>query len=404
MPTTKLTLKQSTPALIGYKKSEKIDERFPLRPTSIKGVWRWFARAFVGGVLYDRGLLCGRKNVEGLVRAPLKKEVEIISKIVGKELGLGYAGESDSSSALLKLRVFERRKPSTARAIGGRLILRGRYSELQRVRLLTLGRRSVEYFYDGMFDIVVRVDPRLGLEKQNISIRILLAALSLSGLGKGSRRGLGSFDIIGTQGVNYENDLREFIENTYKGVESIVSSSRYLKNYLMDSRGQCSDPGLPPFPVISKKTYKEANISMVYLLKGVNWIDMHNFFVRPQRCYKLYKRRVCSDALRENLNAWILGLPRMQRGTGYSSASTDRRASPIIVSNHTRSHLFGEGTFILATVSGDWPSKIYWKGGYRRVTIAVDEERVVNAEMEALRELLRYSGYPSAHPVWPGVA
>jgi len=393
----RLSLSQSTPALIGYTKPELIDERSYLRPTSLKGIWRWFARAFVGGVLYDDNRLCGQPGINGLVRGPRKREVHVISEIIGKELGLGYVGSEGSTASSFIIRSNVRRKPSKATAVGGRLILRGQHRELQRIRLLTLGRRRVSYFYDGLFDVFVKL--RAGSRLQtDAPIRILVTALLFSGVGKGARRGLGSFDIVWVDGFSYEKNLSSFIRETYEAVKNVV-----LKSKDKDKLKECKDRGLPPYPVISKEAVKNLNVSKKYLVRDFNWVDMHNFFIRPERCKRIHGRPICHDLLRKTLNGWILGLPRTQRNTGYviKDPNMTRRASPILFSYHTRRNIFGEGNFLLVTLSGDWPRRVEWRNPHTRKDINIDENRIITAESDLLNELFSLLKGSNIIELWP---
>ncbi|HEU97784.1 MAG TPA: CRISPR-associated protein Cmr1, partial [Fervidicoccus fontis] len=72
----RLKVTNFTPLLVGWYEPNIVDP-IGLRPTELKGIWRWWARAFACGVLYDGG------------SNPLPSD---LVKIVGKDLGLGYAG------------------------------------------------------------------------------------------------------------------------------------------------------------------------------------------------------------------------------------------------------------------------------------------------------------------------
>jgi CRISPR-associated protein Cmr1 len=53
-----LEVTNSTPMLTGWYSPELVDPQ-GLRVTEVKGVWRWWARAVIGGALYDECMLVG---------------------------------------------------------------------------------------------------------------------------------------------------------------------------------------------------------------------------------------------------------------------------------------------------------------------------------------------------------
>jgi hypothetical protein len=150
--------------------------------------------------------------------------------------------------------------------------------------------------------------------------------------------------------------------------------------------------------------------------------DIHNFFVRSERCRKLYDNPKCYDWLRKNLEAWILGLPRTQRDprtridTGYriKIEDVDRRASPIIVSCHRGSNRFGDGVFVTFILSADWPTEMKWTGLKRnranktieaieKDVYVKNEVNIISAMNTALREFENFveKARYSLEKVWP---
>ncbi len=87
---------------------------------------------------------------------------------------------------------------------------------------------------------------------------------------------------------------------------------------------------------------------------------LHNFFLRPERARATRGDPRGKDDLRLRLMAWILGLPREQRGgTGYEITSgSDRRASPpMLLAVH------GKTSYLTVLTSADWPRKLMWIDG-----------------------------------------
>jgi len=379
-----LTLWQSTPAFIGSYEPERIDEHMYLRPSSIKGLWRWHSRALVAGVLYDQGYLIDPK---------------VISYLVGKVMGLGYVdpGGRKSEASRFILRVHIAKKPIKGKVpAGSRYILLGnKYIFLQRIRLLTL-ERSLEYFYNGAFTlelIKTRVYDKTG---EDLAIRSLILALTLSGLGKGSRRGLGSLDITNIRNFyisKEEQTLPNFLERTYNMAIELV---RKYRDKL--PLRQAKRVTLPQIPVFSKGKVNDMNISLVYKLEHIDWVKVHNFFLRSERCRILYGNYRAQDDLRRKHEAWVLGLPRSQMKTGYIiRRNGERRASPILLAYHEK-HIFGKGVYLTIFISNDWPSSIVWTNGSQIKPVNID---VIRATQDALSELWKYLGVSSPTPLWP---
>jgi len=390
MRLVELRLEQVTPAFVGYYKPEIIDSSWYLRPTSLKGIWRWTARALVAGVLYDLGLLHGEQT-RALLRVPTESESRAISLIVGRELGLGFAGE-DSVSSAYRLSIEFNRKPSSI-DIDPRS---AQYRNLQRLILLTLGKRGrIEGFERGSFTLRVSIIREVDRRRAELAVRTLVLALTLLGLGKGSRRGLGSFDVTSVRGLDrIERRFRDYVKATYSLAEQVIRGSDAVR---MLSRRERE--GLPPVPALAKSEFRGRPTSSIHVLAEANWVDVHNFFVRKHR-----SARLGTDPLASNTVAWILGLPRSQRSTGYEIASrgVSRRASPILVSVH-RNHLFEDlrnGVVVTFLASGDWPRELKWKGA-STVSISVDETAVINALSVAERALLQYVGSSKGRRVWP---
>ena len=204
--------------------------------------------------------------------------------------------------------------------------------------------------------------------------------------------------------------MRDLINDIYKNALDIVR--RYSSDCGKRTAESCDKRSLPPIPVISRSSYQEGNVTSIYVVEGVTDLgrfqDIHNFFVRTRRCRVLHGSPICNDELRNRLQAWILGLPRSQRGTGYILSEgrrgrvVDRRASPIIVSYHSERNLLGAGVFTTFTTSGDWPRELEWVGDGSQ-NLVLDEQSIVNAMRTAFQEFNDYIerlGYRMVR-VWP---
>jgi CRISPR-associated protein Cmr1 len=395
----------TTPLLAGWYNPNLVDPS-GLRTTEIKGIWRWWARAIVGGVLYDEGILVGVKE-KNIVKKPSRDEVNLISCYVGKILGLGYVGPQGSESSRFTVRtetLSSRPEEKVSQAA----------RKYQRLNLLALSNYDIEYIPENTkFRITIQVRPK-NKDGENLALKILILALQLSGVGKGARRGLGSLDVINitAPGSRIPYGLRELVDEVYESALDVVG--RYGIECSDKAVRSRSTRTLPPLPVISKSVIEGVNVSSTYVIREDKdlrslFYDVHNFFVRSERCRKLYNKTVCSDELRLKQQAWILGLPRSQRGTGYEvktvarSEKMVRRASPFIISCHSKENIFGKGVFVTITMSGDWPSELRWLGRGVSKIITIRETDIISATTTAIKEFeeyIRKSGYTLAK-VWP---
>ena len=499
----KLTLE--TPFLPGSADPNVVDSDWPLRPSEVKGIWRWWARAFVGGILYEKGLLVGqRDDKKGYLKVPRDDEVALISKIVGEKLGLGYVAESKSRISYFKIfinpswdikinkftscqdsKVFTHElqriqllmmtksidvKKNNIKIIQNnnvqigtlkiskdilrnlgveyidKLVLRvdGKIngknerrckvfnieivdntdkviminpSDLKQLqdKLQQLGYKlsiykEMEYLERGIsFDLKISYNREEGLgdDEITISLGILLLALTLSCFGKGSRRGLGCFKINNLE-VS-DNKIKNYITNIYydinqgKITEAINDVRKKLENVMNPYlKGNISgEPKeLPPMPIISSQTLYQSSASDLnqysfqlspYMLYRITLKDnnanpdyflniLHNFFFRSVRAKILQGK----DTLRQKLKAWILGLPREQRDTGYKiGGSASRRASPMLLAVH------GNEAYLSVFTSADWPSTLGWRGAGSR-QLQINEKEVINATAIALGEFMEY--------------
>jgi CRISPR-associated protein Cmr1 len=386
----------STPASIGWYEPSKQDP-VGLRASEVKGLWRWWSRACIAGAMYDLGLL-GGKPVKEILTRPDKAEIKAISYFVGKILGLGYAGEDGSEAS--RFTIYTEGQPE--------IIKLKNLAYLQRPRLLAI-KQDIEGIdrenRKSRFTIFVKRRISKYPDAEELALKILYLATQLSGLGKGSRRGMGSLDVVSICGLALKyRGLRELLDDVYSSCLKVVEN---YKNMCLKYLSPRQHLGVPPIPAFSKSKYQGSiNVAQVYIVENVSFRDIHNFFLRSQRCRVLHGRSNCQDDLRRNLAAWVLGLPREQRGTGYSIAvhNVSRRASPILISYHSKSNSLGSGAFVSIFLSGDWPKVLEWRGANSQPTPRViDFQVLVDAYKTAVNELSKYLSSLGANLrlVWP---
>jgi CRISPR-associated protein Cmr1 len=370
----------ASPTSVGWYEPNLSDKRFYLRPTSLKGVWRWWARAVVAGVLYDAGLLNCDKD--GRCYAGGKE----LGSILG-ELGLGAGGENAVASKL-KIEVEILQQPKECQWTK---------TPYQRIRLLSIKRDTPPFFIEGKFRVKLRGYKVPLVQDVSPAVKLFLLATTLGGVGKGSRKGLGSLDVLYTNlkldGV-YKN--LEFESDVAKLLESVRNDIAKLLNVELPTKG--GQPGLAPATLISRSNTE------IYLITcrdcRAAWpchksclISIHNFFTRVER-----QRVLRTDPLRHNTDAWILGLPRHVKklGTGYFG-DVDRRASPFILSYHESHVVGGRGPYMYLTVikSRDWPKELEWEGGRGSRHIQINDNTLVNdykISIDAFRDYAKASG------------
>jgi len=381
-----LELRLETPFLPGSVDPAAPDPDLPLRPSEVKGLWRWWARALAAGALFERGLLHGAGRRDA-VKAPTWEEADCVSQIVGLDMGLGYAGEREAQASCFRIR-FERIDFAPPRDVSRNLA-----AQLQRVRLLTLGGRRLQYIDRGSATLVVEEHVPCPLDGRAVEAALgaLALALRLSCFGKGGRRGLGCFSVRahGRYSSLFTEEPKALIKRAVAAAGAVVD--RAVARCRL-RRGEASPCELPPMPALSTARRYDACIKdsaaltpyTLVAVKGVRREDLHNFFLRPARTRVLHGGYSAQDALRETLKAWILGLPREQKGTGYRIiGGASRRASPLMLA------IASNAAYLSVFTSADWPRELEWRGGGRQ-RIAVAEADVLAAMALALGEFLDY--------------
>jgi CRISPR-associated protein Cmr1 len=338
-----------------------------------------------------------------MVKVPTDAEAGCVSRIVGRVLGLGYAGSDGSMASCFRIR-FERVNFNAPRNVNY-----GLANRLQRVRLLTLGRRQVQYVDRGSATMVIESHTACNLDNASIeaALHALALALRFSCFGKGGRRGLGCFGVRAYgrySGVFRDyREPGELIRNALSTVGKVVDS--VVTKECRELRGRSpSSCELPPMPIVSINSdyascvddrYREGirslgrltpyKLIMIQGGRGTNLLDvLHNFFLRPTRTKVIHGNYTAQDQLRQDLKAWILGLPREQRGTGYEIVgSASRRASPMLLAVHDNE------AYLSVFTSADWPSMIKWRGAGTH-QLNINEREVLNAIAIALGEFIEY--------------
>ncbi len=422
----RLELESDTPIFLGSFDTQS-HEWDLFRTQSLKGLWRWWLRAYILGALYRAGYLGYRLSHKRLAELN-RKVLNTINCLTSNILG----GTNQASKIVLKatIKKYPYRPISSCPSYGDP------HCNLQRVRLLTVGGRRVNYITGETLEVELSLRPgvRLSHDEQILAIGSLLTALTLNGIGKMGRRGVGTFtvrvvhsldlprDWVKAGTINLDN-LQHIIRSTMKIADEYVLSSKCIKD--LPKVNYPSD--LPPCDLISdnfvdisgikvdiKKEIEVPNthpsLSIVrnnrmpiFAIYEVRWSgkvishvlrELQDFFYRPGRIKNLYGGANTPYGhwqcyISSNKLSWFLGLPRNQKGTGYNVQDIERRASPIHLAVHR------DRAYFTIFLSLDWPTQIVWTGAGSR-TININRDEIISTSMRVLAYLetyLRKLGY-----------
>ncbi|WP_317896101.1 type III-B CRISPR module RAMP protein Cmr1 [Pyrofollis japonicus] len=326
----------------------------PLRTQSIKGVLRWWSRAFLAGALYARG----------------SRGRELVRKVI--DLSKTLWGSTESASPFV-IRSLEQGVSMCDNSTWRKLS-----REHQRLRLLQLGGGRLppsEYRAVNMADIILysRTVPA-SQSFYSFASAMLVALFELGCLGKASRRGLGCFDIVSGVLPPWLHSARSRLPSS---LSELVTSIHRLAAEIAGGGSAEEGQGLPPVPAIAPGVYR-------VLLCKLDDVDPVDATIKFSKCVTAQYRKLVKggDVLRRRLYAWILGLPREQKGTGYKARGVERRASPLIFTVHRGYAL------LQAFYSSDWPSQIEWIGGHSSTSIRVSDDVIISA-MDTAVEFLQ---------------
>ncbi|RLI28747.1 type III-B CRISPR module RAMP protein Cmr1 [Candidatus Bathyarchaeota archaeon] len=376
----------------------------PPRPTSIRGVWRWWIRAFAAGVAFDIGL------------DEVSAAIEVAHELLGSA---GRDGESKRSEFQIVT------TGPAARAID--LSEESRYRGIARIKLLR-GARCTAYDSGYSFSIRVRSLCK-NEEKVRAGFSTIICSLLLSGVGKMSRRGFGSLSIDVDSSldafrkkwraiVSDATNLRD-AEAIKRGIKEAIDETREtirpLIRRLKPSRRRAEDRAILPrvCSVAEKPVEKMRGLvpAEVYFavwegdalaaLKRINDLCTRaSYGSIPCKLLKLSRPREAAEPARVKKHpVCILGLPRKVGYTGYEilDRSVLRRANPVVF----KILASGDGrTCVVATtlVSSDWPNALKWRGGRGSpVKIDLDEDKIA----DVMEEVRKHLGQYEFKEAWP---
>lgn len=311
-----IIVKAVTPLRLGGYNAKPYSEELELmekpRTQSLKGVWRWWARALVAGAL----LSAGKRNIN------LADANEKLSSLLG----------STDSASKLYLRIVDIEEEEI---IEGRSLQR-----IPRINLLMLrrGERRLERYYRKItfkIELVKRPGATIYVEEERFGLASLILALTLGGLGSIQSRGFGRFKVLldsESRGRNPElgealdriyksKDLRE-LTDALKGMVKLafIYTQKFLRVKTSIKPKESLIPAIVPdaphiFRLEAVKFYEDDPIRAL--------IHIGNATLKMN--WKKYR-----SAPDKNVHTWILGLPRRGAKAGYFiDSDPGRRLSAI---------------------------------------------------------------------------
>ena len=262
--------------------------------------------------------------------------------------------------------------------------------DFPRINLLTLKKDKREVDGTQVLKARVSLNERIGVnlskEDKELSVGVLLTSLLLSGIGKMSRRGFGTFRID-----VQEDSTKLFYDKitTTFGANSTDKDRKVsITEIIEKTRGSIKEEkpisDIPPIHAINKEYFKLIYISMTKEPENVVK-DLQDFTLRSRRAKVLFGNFKKDDEITRCHLAWFLGLPRSQRAKGYIiTKDIQRRASPLFFSVHKNF------TLVSLFLSKDWPGELEWcdHKGKKQLKIGVNE--IKEAYKVILKSLIDY--------------
>jgi len=322
-----ITVKNTTPVIIGGYNAKPYSRKLNLmeepRPTEIKGLWRWWARALVSGVLFSEG-----KAIT----------IDEADKIISYVLGGTTEEGTTPSKITLKVKVLN---------MTSRLLNSDEVDKIPRLKLLKMKAKEA---FDERFYVYDDLKLRIGLyaheginpkdvPSYKFAFASLILSLIFSGIGAITNRAFGSLMIeienlkLGNKLIQHLGHYLNIIRNIYgeSSIENIKSSLwSLISNSLKDAReyvGSISNVEIQgqrslSLPLMPSIVMGNSNVFRLEIkpCRAHDVIDLLGTIgnsvlkqAMKQPCYGINKRR--SGV---NIHTFILGLPRSSK-TSYGN-------------------------------------------------------------------------------------
>jgi len=315
-----ITVKTITPLRIGGYNARPYSERLRLmerpRTQSLKGVWRWWARALIAGAL-----LSTEEDKVNWTEANKK-----LNTLLG----------STRSAAKLTLRIYNVEKE---RMIKGKNLKRIPRINLLRIKS-TLDEKEEVYYSNLTFkvDLIRREHTTLDIQERKFAVSSLTLALILGGLGSIQTRGLGKFKISLNGGTRAGNsELGKIIDRIHSSSQSTELTDALIsmiklafdrtQSFLERQSKSSAEPKRSMIPAIIpdspnifriesfKKPYSDPVEALTHIGNATLGRKWRRF------CFALMRKRNIRNVDVCSCVAYMLGLPRGPRFRGRRRAN-----------------------------------------------------------------------------------
>ena len=321
----RLSAVNSTPVIAGGPDGNTVHriggqlEWWGIRPTAVRGVWRWWIRALLAGLLWEEGYTC---DYERLVR-------------LEEKLGLGSTAEA--SKVFLRVKSKINGRPSTNTNSG--IISKLRY--IPRYKLLTIGSRNYSQILLNKqpippghvsLDITLYSRDRVFTKPyEDLYKYALWLALALSGIGQMTSRGFGKFSLKGPWDEEISQiKITQILNNIRDTIERININIEEIRGCQKISR----DTDLPLTPTFHEKTLRIVLLSDVKNIRVEGCIECrgtcHNIWQVLQSIgYATMKNawKACEKGKLKieggKYHTWPLGLPRKGERRDWNTKKID---------------------------------------------------------------------------------
>ena len=333
-----IDLENITPIRVGGYNARPVSDRLGIiegiRTQSIKGVWRWWARAILAGAMLSRNI-------------PLPSSISDLDKEISQLLG-----STEASSEFFIQLAFDKR--------GAAYITSDNLLNIPRIKLITRSMtkhemEKIERYYNKLGLKLIFGSRKSVRENDKNAIMFalssLIIALIFSGIGSITTRGFGKLSIINLETKTHvlKNEianLKQLLDKIHQqgseegitnGLKELISVSlNYAANYksLGKAGREIRVYKLPKIPTLALNCTPEVFrveticISRRNAIRILECLGKSTMKVEWKRSLGL---PITSPG--KNLHTWVLGLPRYQRLTGYLPNSEKgkeiRRQSPI---------------------------------------------------------------------------
>jgi CRISPR type III-B/RAMP module RAMP protein Cmr1 len=399
---------------------------FP-RAQEFKGLWRWWFRALIGGVLWESGLR-GNELKERTIKTSMDVlgSLKSVSKLI-LNVNLDFEGWK---SRFKKIKNIPTEKVSFSKVIPScenKKCASFSFSPIPpRLFLLQMGLSQevagsrISCFEPGTsLSLTLKRRPRRTLSsisklEEKVALEALCLSLIFGGIGAITRRGFGATHIDAINDCDYE-DIKGPVEKIFKeGDEETLRN--FIDQVMKDTRGLLQVGSsealqeLPDFPILSSqnkifrwtlwKLKLEEDREVDGILQRMGYEDIEAMrllawlgYSTVKAAWKINNNKRPTDP-DFNFHTWILGLPREVGGTGYKPVDEkyNRRVSSISLKPLRRMDNGSWDIMVYGFVSRDWPEIEHFSYPNIPKTINIDEKMINQALEQAWNMILELLG------------